>query len=96
VGVESSTEVLGLLPGAEIHTLAPGCCGMAGSFGYAKAHFDLSRRIGERLLAPVGRPPLDAATVVASGASCRQQIRDLVGVEPLHMAEIIDAALPQR
>jgi Fe-S oxidoreductase len=95
VGIDSSAEALRLLPGAEIHTLGPGCCGMAGAFGYAEEHFDLSKCIGERLLSPLRDARPDETTMVATGASCRQQIRDLMGIEAVHTAEILDASLAQ-
>jgi Fe-S oxidoreductase len=69
--------------------LDAGCCGMAGSFGYAREHFDVSRQIGERRLLPAARA-LDADSVlVAAGVSCRHQVHDLAGVRALHPAELL-------
>src|SRR5437667_4732395 len=51
-----------------------GCCGMAGSFGFEKEHYDLSMAIGERRLLPAVRAMPADAPVVAMGVSCRQRI----------------------
>ena len=66
--------LLGRIPGATVVDLDAGCCGMAGSFGYAREHFDVSRAIGERRLLPAARGVGDGSVLVASGTSCRHQI----------------------
>jgi Fe-S oxidoreductase len=77
------------IPGATVVDLDAGCCGMAGSFGYTRDHFDVSRAIGERRLLPAARR-LDAASVlVASGVSCRHQVADFTGAHAVHAAELI-------
>jgi FAD/FMN-containing dehydrogenase/Fe-S oxidoreductase len=71
----------------------PGCCGMAGSFGFEAEHYELSKRIGERALLPAARGA-DARTVlIASGFSCRTQIEQGTGRRPLHPAEFIAEAM---
>jgi Fe-S oxidoreductase len=69
--------------------LDAGCCGMAGSFGYSKDHFDVSRQIGERRLLPAARNLGPDDVLVAAGTSCRQQVADFTGVRALHPAELL-------
>jgi FAD/FMN-containing dehydrogenase/Fe-S oxidoreductase len=70
-----------------------GCCGMAGSFGFEKEHYDISVTLGKRLLAPaVAAQPLDTE-IVAPGVSCRQQIEHLSGRRARHPAEVLREAL---
>jgi FAD/FMN-containing dehydrogenase/Fe-S oxidoreductase len=85
--------LLSRVPGATVVDLEAGCCGMAGSFGYTRAHYDVSRAIGERKLLPAARA-LDAQSVlVAAGTSCRHQVHDLAGVTAMHPAELLQSLL---
>ena len=77
------------IPGAEVTDLDAGCCGMAGSFGYAREHFDVSRQIGERRLLPAARALGPGSVLVAAGVSCRHQVHDFTGVRALHPAELL-------
>lgn len=70
-----------------------GCCGMAGSFGYEKEHYDLSMKIGELVLFPEVRKHHVSASIVAGGTSCRHQIKDGTGVVADHPAQVLFAAL---
>ncbi len=70
----SSVRLLNKLPGAEVNVLDAGCCGMAGSFGFERDHYDLSMQIGEMRLFPAVRSAPDDALIAATGVSCRQQI----------------------
>ncbi|MBM3774486.1 MAG: FAD-binding protein [Acidobacteria bacterium] len=79
---------------APVIDLDAGCCGMAGSFGYAREHFEISRRIGERRLLPAARSKEPGAVLVASGFSCRHQVADFTGVRALHPAELLRSLLP--
>ena len=81
--------LLSRIPGATVVDLDAGCCGMAGSFGYAREHFEVSRAIGERRLFPAARSLQNGAVLVASGTSCRQQLADFTGTRALHAAELI-------
>jgi Fe-S oxidoreductase len=75
-----------------VEEIDSGCCGMAGSFGYEKEHYDLSMAIGRRRLFPaVENNP--GAIVVAPGISCRQQVEHATGRRPLHPAEALIRAL---
>jgi Fe-S oxidoreductase/FAD/FMN-containing dehydrogenase len=85
--------LLSRVPGAQVVDLEAGCCGMAGSFGYTRDHYDVSRAIGERKLLPAARA-LDARSVlVAAGTSCRHQVHDLAGVDALHPAVLLRSLL---
>ncbi len=94
-GVESSAGLLRRVVGAGLRVLDSGCCGMAGAFGYAASHYDLSMRIGELSLFPSVRAgAADGRVVVAApGTSCRHQIRDGTGVAAVHPVEVLARAL---
>jgi Fe-S oxidoreductase len=62
---------------------------MAGSFGYAREHYDVSRQIGERKLLPAARAMQPGSVLVASGVSCRQQVKHFTGVDAIHPAELL-------
>lgn len=82
-------ELLGVLPGSMVHRIPSGCCGMAGSFGYEKEHFEISRSIGELTLFPYLRKIGPNDIIIANGISCRHQIHDLLGMDSLHPVEIL-------
>ena len=87
--VTAAKSLLERIPGARVTDLDAGCCGMAGSFGYAREHFDVSRQIGERTLLPAARGLGPDDVLVAAGTSCRQQVADFTGVRALHPAELL-------
>jgi Fe-S oxidoreductase len=68
---------------------------MAGSFGYAKEHYDVSRQIGERKLLPAARALAPDAVLVAPGTSCREQVAHFTGVRALHPSELLASLLPR-
>jgi FAD/FMN-containing dehydrogenase/Fe-S oxidoreductase len=70
-----------------------GCCGMAGSFGYEKEHYELSMQIGELVLFPEIRKTDTKTIIAATGTSCRCQIEDGTGRKALHPVEILWNAL---
>ncbi|WP_372751812.1 FAD-binding and (Fe-S)-binding domain-containing protein [Labilibaculum sp.] len=70
-----------------------GCCGMAGSFGYEKEHYNLSRKVGELILLPEVRKTPTTTLLAASGTSCRHQIKDETDREARHPVEILFEAL---
>jgi Fe-S oxidoreductase len=79
--------------GYTVSEVDSGCCGMAGSFGFEREHYDISVALGNRRLAPaVKAAPADTA-VVAPGISCRQQIEHLAGRRAKHPAEALADAL---
>ena len=88
VGTGGTAAALRLIPGLDVSVLDTGCCGMAGSFGFEKEHYDLSVKIANLALLPaLARAP--EALVVAPGTSCRHQIHDLAGRRALHPLEVI-------
>ena len=93
IGVGKCAEMLRLIPGAKVNVIPSGCCGMAGSFGYEKEHYQTSMAIGEMVLFPVVRKATQDTQkhviVAAPGTSCRQQILDGTGVKALHPIEIL-------
>jgi Fe-S oxidoreductase len=70
-----------------------GCCGMAGSFGYEREHYEVSMQIGELVLFPAVRDAAADTILAAPGTSCRHQIADGTGRRAMHPAEILHAAL---
>jgi Fe-S oxidoreductase len=85
--------LLSRIPGSTIVDLDAGCCGMAGSWGYARDHYDVSRTIAERKLLPAVRNREAGSAVVASGTSCRSQVADFTGVVAVHPAELLRSLL---
>jgi FAD/FMN-containing dehydrogenase/Fe-S oxidoreductase len=78
-----------------VETIPSGCCGMAGSFGYEKEHYDISMKIGELVLFPAVREQDSETLIAAPGTSCRHQIKDGTGRHAQHPVEILHAALVQ-
>ena len=93
VGTGPSLGILGMIPDLEVAQIPSGCCGMAGSFGYEKEHFDISIAIGETKLFPALRAGDEDSAVIANGVSCRQQISTGVGKKALHIAEVLADAM---
>jgi len=86
--VVHSKRFLGLPKNYTVHNIPSGCCGMAGSFGYEKEHYDVSMAVGELVLFPtVRKQPIDVI-IAAPGTSCRHQIKDGTGRKALHTIEI--------
>ncbi|MGB4118407.1 MAG: FAD-linked oxidase C-terminal domain-containing protein [Polaromonas sp.] len=81
-------DVLRLIPGAQPELIESSCCGMAGSFGYEAAHYDVSMQMAELSLLPAVRKQ-PGAIVVADGTSCRHQIRDGAAREAVHVAVLL-------
>ena len=77
------------IPETKVVDLDAGCCGMAGSFGYGREHYEVSRAIGERKLFPAVRQKPEGAVVVAAGTSCRHQIADFTGEAAVHPAVLL-------
>jgi Fe-S oxidoreductase len=93
VGMGPTTEILSRVEGLDFKVLDSGCCGMAGSFGYEKGHYEVSKACGERVLFPAVRQAGADDLVVAPGFSCRHQIADFCGGrKALHTAELLALA----
>ena len=80
------------LPEKIVTLLDTGCCGMAGAFGMLESKYDLSLKVAEPLIQRIRNQPF-GTTVVASGASCRQQIQHLAPVRLRHMADVLAESL---
>jgi FAD/FMN-containing dehydrogenase/Fe-S oxidoreductase len=81
--------------GVDFHAPAPGCCGMAGSFGFEKEKYEVSVAIGELELLPAVRKTPPDTLIIADGFSCREQIYQATGREALHLSQVIQMALRQ-
>jgi FAD/FMN-containing dehydrogenase/Fe-S oxidoreductase len=77
----------------DFQTPAPGCCGMAGSFGFESDKYELSLAIGELELLPAVRKAAPDCLVIANGFSCREQIAQCTNRRALHLAEVIQLAM---
>ena len=86
-------RVLRRVPSLAVRTVASGCCGMAGAFGYEAEHFETSVAMAELSLLPAVRAAAPEALIVADGTSCRHQILDGSGRRALHVAEVLDRSL---
>jgi FAD/FMN-containing dehydrogenase/Fe-S oxidoreductase len=94
VGSLAATQKLLSFPeNYTVESIPSGCCGMAGSFGYEKEHYDVSMKIGELVLFPAVRNKSADTIVAAPGTSCRHQIKDGTQLHALHPVEILFDAL---
>ena len=90
--LSSMTPTMKVLKATEnfnVQMIPSGCCGMAGSFGYEKEHFEVSMKIGELVLFPKVRAAEEGTIILASGTSCRHQIWDGTGKIARHIVEIL-------
>ena len=87
--LNDSSKILSLPENYQVEVIPSGCCGMAGSFGYEKEHYDVSMQIGELVLFPAVRKAPEDALIAAPGTSCRHQIKDGTGRKALHPVEIL-------
>ncbi len=92
VGHDPTVSVLRKF-GFHVNVIPSGCCGMAGEFGYVKSHYAISQAIGEERLFPAVRALEPGSMLVASGFSCREQIKHFVDHTPLHLAELLNRTL---
>ena len=79
--------------GLDFDILDSGCCGMAGSFGFEKDKYEVSVRCAERVLLPAVQSANPDTMIVTNGFSCREQIEQLSGRRPLHLAEVLQRSL---
>jgi Fe-S oxidoreductase len=89
----SATLALLRSTGYDVTEIPSGCCGMAGSFGYEKEHYDLSLQIGELSLFPAVRAAAPEVIIAAPGVSCRHQIAHATGRETKHPIEVVAEAV---
>jgi len=92
-GTDHIHQVLGWLPETGLEEIDSGCCGMAGSFGWEKEHYEISMAVGSDRLFPAIRELAGRGTIVAPGISCRHQIFDATGRRACHPLEVLAARL---
>ena len=85
----STRQMLGIPANYTVQEIKSGCCGMAGSFGYEKEHYQLSMQIGELDLFPAVRKATSEEIIVAPGTSCRHHIEDGTGRKVMHPVEVM-------
>ncbi|MBN1115838.1 MAG: FAD-binding protein [Bacteroidales bacterium] len=92
-GTKSAKGILEIPKAYKVEEIKSGCCGMAGSFGYEKEHFELSMKIGEMVLFPAIRSKNSETIISASGTSCRHHIKDGTGAIAKHPVQILYESL---
>jgi Fe-S oxidoreductase len=96
VGSGPMLKLLARVPACDVVDLDAGCCGMAGSFGYEREHYEISRTVGERKLFPAVRAASEKeqnVAVIASGFSCRHQLAHFTGSTAIHPAVLLNSVL---
>jgi FAD/FMN-containing dehydrogenase/Fe-S oxidoreductase len=89
-------KMLSLPENYSVEVIPSGCCGMAGSFGFEKEHYDISMKIGELVLFPAVRNKSEETIIAAPGTSCRHQVKDGTKEKALHPVEILWNALAEK
>jgi FAD/FMN-containing dehydrogenase/Fe-S oxidoreductase len=95
-GTGSTLKMLEMIPNCTVEEVDSGCCGMAGSFGYEKEHYDLSIKLAELSLAPAIRAASEDTIICATGTSCRDQILHTTHRQALHPIQILAEAIVER
>ncbi len=91
--LSASITCLSLPKKAHVEVIPSGCCGMAGAFGYERANYEVSMKVGELVLFPAVRKATKNSYIVASGTSCRHQIREGTGKTAIHPVEFLWLAM---
>ena len=94
--IQDTFNILNVPENYKVTIIPSGCCGMAGSFGYEKEHYDISMKIGEHTLFPAVRKAPENTIIAATGTSCRHQIKDGTSRDALHPISILRGALIQK
>jgi FAD/FMN-containing dehydrogenase/Fe-S oxidoreductase len=92
MGAEADIQVLSDM-GVDHEALDSGCCGLAGSFGFEAGHYDVSMKVGERVLLPAVRSADPATLIHNDGFSCKTQIQDATERRALHLGQLLKMAL---
>lgn len=88
-------KVLSIVPELDVEVVESSCCGMAGAFGYEAENYDVSMKMAELSLLPKVREADADTLIVADGTSCRHQIADGAARNAIHVARVLESALPQ-
>jgi FAD/FMN-containing dehydrogenase/Fe-S oxidoreductase len=91
--MEPTLKMLSIPENFQVDLIKSGCCGMAGSFGYEREHYDVSMKVGELVLFPEVRNASEDTIIAAPGTSCRHQIKDGTGRNAFHPIEVLFNAL---
>ena len=86
-------DILNLPKNYKVSIITSGCCGMAGSFGYEKEHYETSMQVGKLKLFPAVRKSSESTIISANGTSCRHQIKDGTDRDAQHPVSILRRAL---
>src|SRR5437764_7856071 len=78
--------------GLDVEHPDSGCCGMAGAFGFEKEKYEVSMRVGERVLLPKVRDAARDTLIIADGFSCREQIAQSTARKAMHLAQVLRMA----
>jgi anaerobic glycerol-3-phosphate dehydrogenase C subunit len=92
-GVDGTLAALELLPNARVQAIDAGCCGMAGSFGFEKEHYEFSLAVGKGRLFPAVQAAGPGTELVLTGTSCRDQVEHATGRRARHPIEVLADAL---
>jgi len=92
-GTSATHQMLSIPKNYQVQEIPSGCCGMAGSFGFEKEHYELSMKVGELVLFPAIRNTAESVVISAPGTSCRHQIADGTKRKALHPVEVLWEAL---
>ena len=92
-GTQAALKVMNMPPNYSTKLLEAGCCGMAGSFGFEKKHYDVSMKMGEDRLFPALRASSPEVSIAVTGVSCRQQVEDGVGRPARFLSDILAEAI---
>jgi Fe-S oxidoreductase len=92
IGFQNEVSILNRM-GIDSEVPDPGCCGMAGSFGFEAPHYDVSMKVGEQRILPAVRKAEADRLIIADGFSCHEQILQGTGRKPLHIAQVLQMAL---
>jgi FAD/FMN-containing dehydrogenase/Fe-S oxidoreductase len=95
LGFDAELAVLRDRLGLDVDLPDTGCCGMAGSFGFEAEKYEVAQACGERVLLPAVRRTRPGTLIVADGYSCREQIAQSTGREALHLAQVLERAIPR-
>jgi Fe-S oxidoreductase len=94
MGMQATEDLLSKMA-VDAEILDSGCCGMAGSFGYERDHYDVSMKVAEHALLPRIRTTPAETLIVSNGFSCREQIVQSTNRKALHLAEVLQMGLPE-
>lgn len=94
--INESVRLMSVPSNYEVTLIPSGCCGMAGSFGYEKEHFEISQQVGNLVLFPTVKKAKEDTIIAASGTSCRHQIKDATERKAIHPVEVLWGALKSK